>query len=244
MMGAEVQAERRVTDTEVRRALVFIFASMCAWYSGYLVAELVPDVPLSSAVYSIGIINERPILKALAPKREKCHHWTLCPPNTYAYLLLSGGGRDKYAKICFQDELLIGEKAGNVGKGINIAIVDYVTGKVIAAQYFDTFQGDNSGPMTKFIQDAPAKSLLFMVTHNDGSSRLKEEAKKAIEALGSKEIRNMRFRSSWVFFAAKGFELPAAIQTEKIDHSDIIKNRYSDWPAEIQLEGCIPKVPS
>lgn len=48
------------------------------------------------------------------------------------------------------------------------------------------------------------------------SPRLKEEAKKAIEALGSKEIRNMRFRSSWVFFTAKGFELPAAIQREKV----------------------------
>lgn len=30
---------------------------------------------------------------------------------------------------------------------------------------------DYSGPMTKFIQGAPAKSLLFMVTHDDGSSR-------------------------------------------------------------------------
>ena len=47
-------------------------------------------------------------------------------------------------------------------------------------------------------------------------SRLKEDAKQAIEALGSTEIRNMRFRSSWVFVAAKGFELPAGIQREKV----------------------------
>lgn len=42
---------------------------------------------------------------APAPKRQKCDHWTPCPPNTYAYRLLSGGGRDKYAKICFEDEV-------------------------------------------------------------------------------------------------------------------------------------------
>lgn len=30
---------------------------------------------------------------------------------------------------------------------------------------------DNSGPMTNFIQSAPSNSLLFMVTHDDGSSR-------------------------------------------------------------------------
>ncbi|KAM5275611.1 protein FAM3B isoform 1-T4 [Hipposideros larvatus] len=223
------------------KALLFILASVCAWYSGYLLAELIPDVPLSSAVYSIQSIGDRPVLKAPAPKRQKCDHWTSCPPNTYAYRLLSGGGRNKYAKICFEDKLLIGEKTGNVGRGINIAIVNYMTGKVIAAQYFDMYEGDNSGPMTKFIKGAPGKSLLFMVTHDDGSSRLKEDAKKAIEALGSKEIRNMKFRSSWVFLTAKGFELPAGIQREKINHSNNAKNRYPGWPAEVQIEGCIPR---
>ncbi|EPQ19888.1 Protein FAM3B [Myotis brandtii] len=157
------------------RAVLFIFASVCAWYSGYLLAQLVPEVPLSSAIYSIRSIGERPILKAPAPKRQKCDHWSPCPPNTYAYRLLSGGGRDKYAKICFEDELL------------------------------------------------------------------KEDAKKTIEALGSKEIRNMRFRSSWVFLTAKGFELPAGIEREKINHSDAAKNRYPGWPAEIQIDGCVPK---
>ncbi|XP_030892019.1 protein FAM3B [Leptonychotes weddellii] len=151
---------------------------------------------------------------APAPKRQKCDHWTPCPLNTYAYRLLSGGGKDKYAKICFEDELLMGEKTRNVGRGINIAIVNYMTGKAIATQYFDMFGGDNSGPMMNFIQSAPPKSLLFMVTQDDGASRLKEDAKKVIEALGSKQIRNIRFRSSWVFITAKGFELPADIQRE------------------------------
>ncbi|XP_019601319.2 protein FAM3B isoform X1 [Rhinolophus sinicus] len=223
------------------KVLFFIFASMCAWYSGFLLAELIPDIPLSSVADSIRSIGDRPILTAPAPKRQKCDHWTACPPNTYAYRLLSGGGRNKYAKICFEDKLLIGEKTGNVGRGINIAIVNYTTGKVIATQYFDMYGGDNSGPMTRFIEGAPAKSLLFMVTHDDGSSRLNAAAKKAIAALGSKEIRNMKFRSSWVFLAAKGFELPAGIQREKINHSDNSKNRYSGWPAEIQIEGCVPR---
>uniref|UniRef100_A0A9L0RIS6 FAM3 metabolism regulating signaling molecule B n=1 Tax=Equus caballus TaxID=9796 RepID=A0A9L0RIS6_HORSE len=226
------------------KAVFLFFASVCAWYSGYLLAELIPDVSLSSAVYSIRSIGERPVLRAPAPKRQKCDIWTSCPPNTYAYRLLSGGGRDKYAKICFEDELLIGEKTRNVARGINIAIVNYATGKVIATRYFDMYEGDNSGPMTNFIQSAPPKSLLLMVTHDDGSSRLKEDAKKAIEALGSKEVRNMRFRSSWVFLTAKGFELPAGIEREKINHSDNSRNRYSGWPAEIQIEGCIPKEPS
>uniref|UniRef100_A0A8C0TQU2 FAM3 metabolism regulating signaling molecule B n=1 Tax=Canis lupus familiaris TaxID=9615 RepID=A0A8C0TQU2_CANLF len=169
---------------------------------------------LTRAVYGFRNIAEKPLLKAPTPKRQKCDHWTPCPLNTYAYRLLSGGGRDKYAKICFEDELLIGEKTGNVGRGINIAIVDYLTGKVRATQYFNMVEGDNSGLMATFIQSAPPKSLLFMVTQDDGASGLKEDAKKVIEALGSKQIRNIKFRSSWVFLTAKGFELPADIQRE------------------------------
>ena len=42
---------------------------------------------------------------APTPKRQKCDHWSPCPEDTYAYRLLSGGGRDKYAKICFEDEM-------------------------------------------------------------------------------------------------------------------------------------------
>uniref|UniRef100_A0A8C5XDU7 FAM3 metabolism regulating signaling molecule B n=1 Tax=Microcebus murinus TaxID=30608 RepID=A0A8C5XDU7_MICMU len=226
------------------KAGLLVFASLCAWYGGYLLAELIPDTSLSSAVYNIRSIGKKPVLKAPAPKRQKCDHWTACPPDTYAYRLLSGGGRNNFAKVCFEDELLIGQKTGGASRGINIAIVNYVTGKVIATQCFDMYEGDNSGPMTRFIQSAPPKSLLLMVTHDDGSTRLTEDAKKAIEALGSKEIRNMRFRSSWVFLAAKGFELPAGIQREKINHSNDKKNRYSGWPAEIQIEGCLPREPS
>ena len=62
-------------------------------------------------------------------------------------------------------------------------------------------------------RDVQTRSLL--------SPRLKEDAKKAIEELGSKEIRSMQFRSSWVFLTAKGFELPAGIQREKVSGSGV-----------------------
>lgn len=45
------------------KALLFIFSSLCAWYSGYLLAELIPDVPLSNTLYNIRSIGERPVLK-------------------------------------------------------------------------------------------------------------------------------------------------------------------------------------
>ncbi|XP_065277215.1 protein FAM3B isoform X1 [Emys orbicularis] len=217
-----------------------MLASVCAWYLGYLFADIVPEDSLSSAIENLQSIGEKPVLKAPPPKRQKCDHWSPCSPGSYAYRLLSGGGKEKFAKICFEDELLISEQKGNVGRGINIAIVNYKTGKVISTEFFDMWEGDFSGPMTTFIKNAPQGSLLLMVTHDDGSSRLNDGAKKAIAELGSEEIWNMKFRSSWAFIAAKGFNLPDDIQKEKINHSDNSKNRYDGWPAEIQIEGCIP----
>ncbi|KAK1344323.1 hypothetical protein QTO34_014890 [Cnephaeus nilssonii] len=206
------------------RAVLFIFASVCAWYSGYLLAELIPDAPLSSAIYSIRSIGERPILKAPPPRGKNATTGPPAPRTPTLTGCSAAGARTATPKSALR--------------------TSYVTGKAIAARYFDMYEGDNSGPMTQFIQGAPAKSLLFMVTHDDGSTQLQEDAKETIEALGSKEIRNMRFRSSWVFLTAKDFELPAGLQREKINHSDDAKDSDSGWPAEVQIEGCVPKEPS
>uniref|UniRef100_A0A8B9BT81 FAM3 metabolism regulating signaling molecule B n=1 Tax=Anser brachyrhynchus TaxID=132585 RepID=A0A8B9BT81_9AVES len=218
-----------------------LLASLLAWYAGYLFAGLLSEDSMSTPITYLQDIGKKPVLKAPVPKRQKCDHWSPCLPGNYAYRVRSGGGRENLAKICFEDELIISEEKGNVGRGINIAIVNYKTGKMISAKFFDMWEGEHSAEMATFIKNAPQGSLLLMVTHDDGSTRLKSDAKTLIEALGSKEIQNMKFRSSWAFIAAKGFKLPDDIQTEKINHSDNKKNRYSGWPAEIVIEGCIPR---
>ncbi|XP_054079320.1 protein FAM3B isoform X2 [Rissa tridactyla] len=200
-----------------------LLTSLVAWYLGCLFAVLIPKETITVPIAYLEDIVKKPVLKAPVPKRQKCDHWSPCSPGNYAYRILSGGGTGRLAKICFEDDLLISEEKGNVGRGINIAIVNY-----------------HSDEMVTFIKNAPEGSLLLMVTHDDGSTRLKDGAKKLVEELGSKEIQNMKFRSSWAFIAAKGFKLPDDIQKEKINHSDK-NNRYGGWPAEIQIEGCIPR---
>ncbi|XP_009471853.1 PREDICTED: protein FAM3B [Nipponia nippon] len=217
-----------------------LLTSLAAWYLGCFLSALVPKEAITASMANLRDIGKKPALRAPVPKRQKCDHWSPCSPGNYAYRILSGGGKGKLAKICFEDELLVSEEKGNVGRGINIAIVNYKTGKVTSAKFFDMWEGDHSGEMVTFIKNAPEGSLLLMVTHDDGSTRLKNDAKNLVEGLGSKEIRNMKFRSSWAFIAAKGFKLPDNIQKEKINHSDK-NNRYGGWPAEIQIEGCIPR---
>ncbi|NWT02062.1 FAM3B protein, partial [Mionectes macconnelli] len=195
--------------TGLVRLTGLLVTSLAAWYLGFFIAAQVPQRTISTAEFQG--IRKKPVLRAPVPRRQKCDHWTPCPAGNYAYRILSGGGKGKMAKICFEDELYV------------------------------IYPTDHSGEMVSFLRNAPDGTLLLMATHDDGSTLLKNDAKKLVEELGSKEIMNIKFRSSWVFIAAKGFKLPDDIQKEKINHSDRKTNRYNGWPAEIQIEGCIPR---
>uniref|UniRef100_A0A8C3VCP3 FAM3 metabolism regulating signaling molecule B n=1 Tax=Catharus ustulatus TaxID=91951 RepID=A0A8C3VCP3_CATUS len=201
------------------RLFGLLLLSVAAWYLGYFVALYAPQNAIS--IEALQEIGKKPVLKAPAPKRQKCDHWSPCPPGNFAYRILSGGGKERRAKICFEDEQ-------------NVMCVPRITSCVLGST-------DHSSAMMNFIRSAPEGSLILMATHDDGSTRLKDDAKKLVEELGSKEIMNIKFRSSWVFIAAKGFKLPDNIEKEKINHSDQTKNRYKGWPAETQIEGCIPR---
>ncbi|NXO66740.1 FAM3B protein, partial [Phainopepla nitens] len=211
----------------VLRLFGFLLLSLAAWYLGSFAAHHVPQNAISTA--ALQEIGKKPVLRAPAPKRQKCDHWSPCPPGNFAYRILSGGGKQRKAKICFEDEQ---NAPGCMGR--NVMCVPWVTSCAIDST-------DHSGQMMDFIRKAPEGTLILMATYDDGSTRLKNNARKLVEELGSKEIKNIKFRSSWVFIAAKGFNLPDNIQKEKINHSDQTKNRYRGWPAEIQIEGCIPR---
>ncbi|NXC28503.1 FAM3B protein, partial [Campylorhamphus procurvoides] len=215
-----------------------LLMSLAAWHLGFFIADHVPQATLPNAAFQG--IRKKPVLRAPAPKRQKCDHWSPCPPGSYAYRILSGGGKEKMAKICFEDELnifLYSNKSQVLG-GLGIFFVKFVS---VFSSYCVTDSTEHSEEMMTFIRNAPAGTLLLMATHDDGSTLLKDDARKLLEELGSKEIMNIKFRSSWVFIAAKGFKLPDDIQKEKINHSDQKMNRYNGWPAEIQIEGCIPR---
>ncbi|MBN3279718.1 FAM3B protein, partial [Polyodon spathula] len=219
------------------RSLALVVGCGLAWYLGQMCAVLLPPDSFSVAVIQIA---GKPSLNAPLPKRQKCDHSSPCPVGSFAFRLLSGGGDNNYPTICFE-EVIMKEGKGNTRAGINIAAVDAATGKVHSSNSFNMWEGDNAGPLIKFINEIPNNSFVLMATYDDGSTKLSQEARKEIEKLGSKEIQQIGFRSSWVFMGAKGFTLPDGMKNEKINHSNKEKNRYNGWPAEVQIEGCIPR---
>ncbi|KAM4796417.1 protein FAM3B [Rhinophrynus dorsalis] len=216
-------------------------ASACAWYMGYLFAEIIPEDSLQTAIGTMQKIGMKPVLKAPNPRRQKCDIWRACPEDQLAYRLLSGGAQEKMPEICLDDVMLVSAAKNNAGRGINIAVVNRETWKLTEAKTFDMYEGDNCGPMIDFINKIPKGSLIMISSHDDAFTKLNDAAKKTFEELGSKQVRELKFRSAWVFLAVKGSTLADNLEKEKINHSDGSKNRYSGWPAEIQIDGCLPK---
>nr|XP_015196913.1 PREDICTED: protein FAM3B isoform X1 [Lepisosteus oculatus] len=227
-------------NVSLLRGLALAVCCVLAWYLGQVLSVVMPPQAISLAVSGIHrMAVDVPRVTAPAPRRQKCSLWSACPPGSFAFQVASGGGIQKFPKICFEDEIITGKGKDGTGRGMNIVAIDAASGKRIASRHFDMWVGENSGAMVKFIQEIPTGSFILMATFDEGSTKLTEEAKKEIEKLGSTEIRNIGFRSSWVFVGAKGFSLPANMKKEKMNHSDKSKNRYAGWPAEVQLQGCV-----
>ncbi|XP_063298510.1 protein FAM3B [Pelobates fuscus] len=231
----------RFLSSNTVKLVGLLCASVCAWYLGYLFAEILPEDSIQTAIGSMQQVGMRPVIKAPAPKKQKCGVWTPCPNDELPYLMRSGGGKDVRPIICLDDEYYLGGSKQNGDRGINIVVINHDTWKATDTKTFDMYEGEFSGPMVEFIKNIPEKSLIMISSHDDAFTKLSDDAKKAFEALGSKEVRNIRFRSAWVFLAVKGAKLPEYLEKEKINHSENNKNRYGGWPSEIQIDGCIPK---
>ncbi|XP_073473323.1 protein FAM3B isoform X2 [Aquarana catesbeiana] len=223
------------------KVLGLICASVFAWYLGYFFAEILPEDSIQTAIGSVQRLGEKPVIKAPLPVKQKCAVWRKCQPNEVVYSIRCGGAKSILPVICLEDEILLGGPKKTGDRGFNFVIVNPSTMKVIDTKTFDMYDGDFSGPMVEFINKIPDKSIIMVASYDDVYTKLNDVAKKAFEDLGSKEIRNLRFRSGFVFLAIKGGGLPVEAEKEKIIHSDGSKNRYSGWPAEIQIDGCLER---
>uniref|UniRef100_A0A8C5LZC2 FAM3 metabolism regulating signaling molecule B n=1 Tax=Leptobrachium leishanense TaxID=445787 RepID=A0A8C5LZC2_9ANUR len=206
--------------TELLKATVkvtgLICASICAWYLGYLFAELLPEDSIQTAIDSVQQVGVRPVLKAPVPKKMKCGVWTQCGPDELPYLTRSGGAKDVMPLACLDDEFFLGGSNQKGDRGINIVVINHETWKAIDIKTFDMYDGDFSGPMVEFINKIPQGSVIMISSHDDAFSKLSEDAKKVFEGLGSKEVRNLKFRSAWVFLSVKGATLPEYLEKEKV----------------------------
>ncbi|XP_015233361.1 protein FAM3A isoform X1 [Cyprinodon tularosa] len=188
--------------------------------------------------------KEEPTQSELRPRRYKCGLSAPCPPKHLAFRLVSGAANVIGPKICLEDKMLMSSVKNNVGRGLNIALVNGVTGELLETKTFDMWAGDVSS-LLKFLRPLHEGTLVFVASFDDAATKMNEESRRLFEELGSTAVKELAFRDSWVFVGAKGIENKSPFEQKyslRMKNSKS-SNKYEGWPESLEMDGCIPLRP-
>lgn len=171
-------------------------------------------------------------------QRYKCGISKPCPVDHFAFKMTSGAASIVGPKICLEDTILMSGVKNNVGRGLNIALVDGKTGNVMKTEFFDMWSGE-VGPLIQFLKDLDEGTIVMMATFDDSATKLTPEARKMISALGSSYINTLSFRDNWIFVGGKGIKTKSPFEQHIKNNAE--SNKYEGWPEVLEMEGCIPR---
>uniref|UniRef100_A0A8D1XE96 FAM3 metabolism regulating signaling molecule A n=1 Tax=Sus scrofa TaxID=9823 RepID=A0A8D1XE96_PIG len=121
-------------------------------------------------------------------RKYKCGLPQPCPEEHLAFRMVSGAANVIGPKICLEDKMLMSSVKDNVGRGLNVALVNDVN------------------DLLKFIRPLHEGTLVFVASYDDPATKMNEETRKLFSDLGSKNVKDLAFRDSWVFVGAKGVQ--------------------------------------
>ncbi|XP_063792595.1 protein FAM3A isoform X2 [Pseudophryne corroboree] len=185
-----------------------------------------------------GFPRVQQILGDPRPRRYKCGLPQPCPDKHLAFRVVSGAANVIGPKICLEDKMLMSSVQNNVGRGLNIALVNGVNGELIEAKCFDMWEGDVSQLMN-FLRPLHEGTLVLLASYDDPATKMTEDARKLIGELGSTSSKDVAFRDSWVFVGAKGVQDKSPF--EQLIKNSKSTNKYEGWPEAVELEGCVPQ---
>uniref|UniRef100_A0A5F8H4A3 FAM3 metabolism regulating signaling molecule A n=1 Tax=Monodelphis domestica TaxID=13616 RepID=A0A5F8H4A3_MONDO len=171
-------------------------------------------------------------------RKYKCGLPQPCPEQHLAFRVVSGAANVIGPKICLEDKMLMSSVKDNVGRGLNIALVNGVNGELLEARSFDMWAGDVND-LLKFIRPLHEGTLVFVASYDDPATKMNEETRKIFSELGSSNAKELAFRDSWVFVGAKGVQDKSPFE-QHVKNSKST-NKYEGWPEALELEGCIPQ---
>nr|XP_020455121.1 protein FAM3C isoform X2 [Monopterus albus] len=168
----------------------------------------------------------------------KCGLSKECPPEHFAFKIASGAATVVGPRICLEDQVLMSGVKNNVGRGINIALVNGKTGAVINTASFDMWGGEVA-PFLKFLKEIEDGTIVMMASFDDAATKMNDETRKLIGELGSTSVGNLGFRDNWVFVGGKGIKTKSPF--EQLIKNSADTNKFEGWPEVLEMEGCIPQ---
>ncbi|XP_027719515.1 protein FAM3D [Vombatus ursinus] len=215
------------------RIMTVIFTLMATWFFTHTYFNRTgKTISIQGFLgFSSRTINEK-------NSRNKCDNSKKCPKDFFAFKITSGTANVVGPSICFEDNILMSGVKNNIGRGLNIALVDGITGVLKEHKFFDMFSGDINTLLT-FLKEIPESTLVLVASFDDPGSKLNPEARKLLTALGSAYAESIGFRDSWVFLGAK--DIKGKSPFEEFLKNNPEQNKYDGWPEAMRVEGCIPR---
>ncbi|XP_073757558.1 protein FAM3D isoform X4 [Callorhinus ursinus] len=177
-------------------------------------------------------------MRVSAVVRTKCGLSKPCPDNFFAFKISSGAANVVGPTMCFENLVIMSPVKNNVGRGLNIALVNGTTGIVLTQKCFDMYSGDVK-LLVKFLKDIPEGTLVLMASYDDPGTKMNDETRKLLSSLGSSYANQLGFRDSWVFLGAKDLKDKSPFEQFLKNNPD--SNKYEGWPELLELEGCVPQ---
>lgn len=178
--------------------------------------------------------------KEIKMVKHKCDLSKPCPGNKFAFRLLSGAANVVGPSICFENEIIMSPVKNNVGRGLNIALVNGSTGTTLRYSSFDMYSGDPR-VLLAFLKEIPEDALVLVASYDDPGTKMDNSIRKLFSDLGSNYAKQLGFRDSWVFIGARHGKSKSPF--EKFLKNNPKENKYSDWPELVEIEGCVsPKL--
>ncbi|XP_062441603.1 protein FAM3D [Rhea pennata] len=172
------------------------------------------------------------------PPRHACGNRERCPGEHFAFKIVSGAANVVGPSICFDDTVLMSGVRNNVGRGLNVALVNGTTGRLLRTAIFDMYSGDVK-ELETFLMEITSGTLVLTATFDDPATKMSDKARTLFTNLGSSYASQLGFRDSWVFLGAKGLSTKSPFEQHLKNNQET--NKYDGWPELLEMEGCAPR---
>ncbi|XP_069721624.1 protein FAM3D [Phaenicophaeus curvirostris] len=170
--------------------------------------------------------------------RHKCGNEKSCPQNYFAFKIISGAANVVGPSICFDDIILMSSVKNNIGRGLNIALVNGTTGQLLKADTFDMYSGDIN-QLDTFLGEVKDGTVVLAASYDDVATKMNDKVRAHFMELGSSHVKELGFRDNWVFLGVKGLKNKSPF--EQHIKNDKETNKYDGWPELLEMEGCAPR---
>ncbi|XP_065543506.1 protein FAM3D isoform X2 [Lathamus discolor] len=153
--------------------------------------------------------------------QHKCGNLKSCPQNHFAFKIISGAANVVGPSICFDDVVLMSSVKNNIGRGLNIALVNDIN------------------KLDTFLQEVKHGTIVLAASYDDPATKMNDKVRAHFIELGSSHVSKLGFRDNWVFLGAKGLKNKSPF--EEYVKNNKTTNKYDGWPELLEMEGCAPR---